>query len=314
MGYAYGLWSIGGVFAPLVCQSIIASGAPWQNFYYGSLVVSAINFALVLYAFRPTQSELFIERKEALSNASPPSTPGTPNSIAENKSFTFPPLETSSTTMLHAPPSKPENTFWRALCLSYTWAFALFGWLECGSETVAQGYTVSYLLAARNADPKTVGYVTSGFAGGLSVGRLLWGYFSPRLTFTQQKYTLNALIRGSRSTRHRFGREFDFAKFHRHRNHRPHVRSPVAGCSYCYQPASSRRGADDGDGYFLCCRQPWFICIPTHGRCDVECKRNSIHAIPYDPSDGGIPRVVGHVSVEIADQVFSKLVLFSCFN
>ncbi|KAF9270783.1 MFS general substrate transporter [Marasmius fiardii PR-910] len=190
MGYAYGLWSIGGVFAPLVCQSIIASGAPWQNFYYGSLVVSALNFALVLYAFRPTQRELFTERKEALSNRSPRSAPGTPHLAEDNKTLTYPPqLDASPPASSDVAPPKPENTFWRALCLSYTWAFSTFGWLYCGSETVAQGYTVSYLLAARNADPKTVGYVTSGFAGGLSVGRLLWG-----LTFTQQKHALSVFM------------------------------------------------------------------------------------------------------------------------
>ncbi|KAL0571974.1 hypothetical protein V5O48_009976 [Marasmius crinis-equi] len=190
------LTGIGGVFAPLVCQSIIASGAPWQNFYYGSLVVSALNLALVMYAFKPTQREQFTERKEALSNASPRSAPGTP-AAHDDKTMTFPPTpstEANSSTIFRPPPSKPENTFRKALSFPYTWAVSLFGLLYYGSDTIAQGYIVSYLLAARRANPKTVGYVTSGYAGGLSVGRLAWGYFSPKMTFTQQKHTLTAFI------------------------------------------------------------------------------------------------------------------------
>ncbi|ESK92166.1 mfs efflux transporter [Moniliophthora roreri MCA 2997] len=190
MGYAYGLWAFGGAFAPLVCQSIIAAGAPWPNFYYGSLVVSAINLGFVVYSFRPTQRERFAERKEALAAATPRSSPGTPTD--EDREIALSPLtpeekeNTSSSTTLVA--AQPQGSgLLRAFRLPLVWAFAVFGWLYCGSETTTQGFAVSYLLATRNANPKTVGYVTSGFNGGLAVGRVLWGYFSPKLNFMQRK-------------------------------------------------------------------------------------------------------------------------------
>lgn len=57
-----------GAFAgPLVCQSILAKGVPWENFYLGSLVLSAINTTLLTYAFRPTKAEYTEERQAALS-------------------------------------------------------------------------------------------------------------------------------------------------------------------------------------------------------------------------------------------------------
>ncbi|KAK7058591.1 hypothetical protein VNI00_002227 [Paramarasmius palmivorus] len=174
--------AFGGAFAPLVCQSIIAAGAPWPNFYYGSLVVSAINLGLVFYAFRPTQRERVAERKETLAATTPRSAPGTPTT--EDREIALVPMTpeketpSSSTTMVASQPQK--STLLLALHLPLQWAFAVFGWLYCGSETTTQGFAVSYLLAARNANPKTVGYVTSGFNGGSAVGRVLWGHFSPR--------------------------------------------------------------------------------------------------------------------------------------
>ncbi|KAL0066539.1 hypothetical protein AAF712_006341 [Marasmius tenuissimus] len=177
MGYAYGLWGkfdsdsethwsliiysgIGGVFAPLVCQTIIASGAPWQNFYYGSLVVAGINMLLVMYAFKPTQRELFTERKEALSNASP--SIGSWNASSRRDS--------------------DDGVFS----------------IRVVATSLRRRCSLKHLQNPKiSADPKTVGYVTSGYAGGLSVGRLLWGYFSPKMSFTQQKHALTAFCLNS---------------------------------------------------------------------------------------------------------------------
>lgn len=44
--------------APLVCQSIIATGIAWNHFYFGSLVLSGISAALAFVAFRPTTAEM----------------------------------------------------------------------------------------------------------------------------------------------------------------------------------------------------------------------------------------------------------------
>ena len=43
--------AVGSFVAPLVCQSIVATGIRWANFYFGSLVLSALNAGFVVYAF-----------------------------------------------------------------------------------------------------------------------------------------------------------------------------------------------------------------------------------------------------------------------
>jgi hypothetical protein len=48
---------LGGFASPLVCQTLIAQGVPWRNFYLGSLIVSTLNMCFLTYTFRPTRKE-----------------------------------------------------------------------------------------------------------------------------------------------------------------------------------------------------------------------------------------------------------------
>ncbi|KAJ8487811.1 hypothetical protein ONZ45_g14197 [Pleurotus djamor] len=182
IGYAYALWSFGGAISPLICQTIVAKGTPWPNFYWGSLVLSASNTCFLAYAFRPTLREFTADRDRAL------------YTDMNSPSKTAPSSECSVPTQSVASGSLPQNTLRLALKLPYQWAVSAYAWLYCGCETTTQGFIVSYLLAVRAAKPTTVGYVTSGFWGGITVGRLIWGRYGSRLNFTQRKYVVLVLL------------------------------------------------------------------------------------------------------------------------
>jgi hypothetical protein len=49
-----------------VCQAVIAAGVPWPHFYFGSLVLSALNIIFVLCVFSATQAEFDKDRRTAL--------------------------------------------------------------------------------------------------------------------------------------------------------------------------------------------------------------------------------------------------------
>ena len=55
--------------APLVCQSVIATGIAWNHFYFGSLVLSGISSTFAFFAFRPSAAE--IERDVSQRQQSP---------------------------------------------------------------------------------------------------------------------------------------------------------------------------------------------------------------------------------------------------
>ncbi|KAJ6604437.1 MFS general substrate transporter [Mycena vulgaris] len=194
LGYAFGLWGegLGAVASPLVFQATAAAGLPWAHFYFGSLVnppsyqqehhlypaqvLAAINFGFLGITFMPTAREFALDRKNALDEAKSHSRPdadhaSTPDPIAQ----LIPELRLVSS-------------------MPYQWAVSLFVLFYCGSETTTQGLIVQYLLAERNANPNTVGYVTSGFWAGASASRLAWSYFSPRVSFTGRKYIIQGCL------------------------------------------------------------------------------------------------------------------------
>jgi hypothetical protein len=50
----------------LVCQALIAKGVPWLQFYFGSLVLSAINTTFLVVTFKPAATEFLRDREYAV--------------------------------------------------------------------------------------------------------------------------------------------------------------------------------------------------------------------------------------------------------
>ncbi|KAF7310724.1 MFS domain-containing protein [Mycena chlorophos] len=150
LGYAFGLWGLGAVISPLIFQAL-AARIPWAHFYFGSLVLVALNMTFLFITFMPTTPELVADRNTALAQMVSPSEP------------TRTPI---------------KNSLRLAVRMPYLWAVAAFTVLYCGTETTTQGLVVQYLLAERDANPNTVGYVSSGFWLGVTINRVAWSYFS----------------------------------------------------------------------------------------------------------------------------------------
>ncbi|KAF8807212.1 MFS general substrate transporter [Phlegmacium glaucopus] len=192
LGYAYGLWSLGAVASPLVCQAIIAIGIPWSHFYLGSLVLSAFNVVFLVITFRPTPTEFLRDQENALIVTNRLAK----DSEASNVEASSPIRKSESEAMSMDDQDKSNtSTLRRTLSFPYQWAVSVFALLYCGCETTTQSFMVTYLLGTRHADRKTVGYVTSGFWGGITIGRLLWGHYTAKLTYTQRKLIIQGCIR-----------------------------------------------------------------------------------------------------------------------
>ncbi|KAF9451801.1 MFS general substrate transporter [Macrolepiota fuliginosa MF-IS2] len=191
LSYAYGLWSFGGVISPLICQSLVAAGIPWNQFYFGSLVLCAFYSGFLTLAFRPTATEWIREcqkdAKESKKRSSEEFGRMSPSSDKLERPIS--PVREEA-----KPQQAQQSALRRAISLGIQWAFSFFSLMYCGCETTTQGFMVSYLLGTRNANPKTVGYVTSGFWAGISIGRFAWGYYMPSLNFTQRKLLVQACL------------------------------------------------------------------------------------------------------------------------
>ncbi|EKM83426.1 hypothetical protein AGABI1DRAFT_123756 [Agaricus bisporus var. burnettii JB137-S8] len=194
IAYSYGVWGIGSLLSPLICQSLISAGIPWNQFYFGSLVLAAFNFGFLTVTFRPTINEWVKERRTGPKRAivRRDSDNSTATILGQNTTNAVSP-STENTLV-----SNPHRSALRwALSLKMQWLFSLFiflyyGWQVLFYETTTQAFIVSYLLKTRNANPNTVGYVSSGFWAGISIGRIAWGYYI--FSFTQRKWLIHASI------------------------------------------------------------------------------------------------------------------------
>ncbi|KAF5356364.1 hypothetical protein D9756_004239 [Leucocoprinus leucothites] len=203
LGYSYGLWSFGGVISPLICQTLVAAGVPWKHFYYGSLVLSAFNTGLLSLTFRPTTTEWIRECNRAKRRNTVLTRRNTETTISSSDGkLDIGPSTSRASQEVHEPSATlapqatkaPQSALRLTLSMPMTWAFSIFVLMYYGCETSTQGFIVSYLLDTRHADPKTVGYVASGFWAGISIGRFGWGYFMPRMSFTQNKWLVQTSL------------------------------------------------------------------------------------------------------------------------
>ncbi|PPQ90444.1 hypothetical protein CVT25_014962 [Psilocybe cyanescens] len=162
LGYAFGLWSLGGVASPLLCQSLIAINVPWFKFYLGSLVLSAINVAMLVSTFKPTEREFMRDRQNAIILAS------------KYESETSWSKDISSLKDIECMPTSHSQSE------------------KIATNTKGMPSSMQRIMGTdrRNANPKTVGYVSSGFWGGITIGRFVWGHLTPKLDHAQRKYVI----------------------------------------------------------------------------------------------------------------------------
>ncbi|OBZ79621.1 hypothetical protein A0H81_00540 [Grifola frondosa] len=137
-----------------------------------------INATLIIYAFRPTPTEVQFEAALDLELSKSSSRSSAVPSDSQKLPTDVDPATMHNVTV-SMELSAPSGSLLAAIKKPYMWAFSLFAWLYTGSESSTQGFIVLYLLGTRSANPNTVGYVTSGFWGGMAVSRMIWGYMGP---------------------------------------------------------------------------------------------------------------------------------------
>lgn len=139
LSVAQSFYGVGATLAPIIATSFIGAGISWNFFYLVLLGVSLFTAILFEFSFRNTEQDL--ARFE-------PDDEDVANNVVD-------------TALLKL-----------ALKNKITWINALFIFFYQGSEVSIGGWIVTYLLDYRHGS-HVVGYVASGFWGGVALGRLL---------------------------------------------------------------------------------------------------------------------------------------------
>ncbi|KAL1852455.1 hypothetical protein VTK73DRAFT_9216 [Phialemonium thermophilum] len=141
LGVLHCVYGVGALVSPLAATAL-ATKTPYWHYYYLVLLGAAVaNLALLTWSFRQT-----------LFSADAGTSRGSPGRRLQD-----------------------------ALSQKTVWVLSLFFFLYVGAEVTAGGWVVEFLISVRKGSPSRVGYVASGFWGGLALGRLVLADITHRL-------------------------------------------------------------------------------------------------------------------------------------
>lgn len=141
LGAMHGSYGIGGVVGPLIATAMTTAGnILWSRFYLITLGLAVFNLFFATWAFRSFEMD-----------AGP---------------------ETSVVQDSHTGASR-VSAMLGAFKSKVVIIGALFIFAYQGAEVSISGWVISFLLSARDGDPAQVGYVSSGFWLGITLGRFL---------------------------------------------------------------------------------------------------------------------------------------------
>ncbi|MCJ1275800.1 hypothetical protein MMC21_003603 [Puttea exsequens] len=142
LGCFHGSYGIGGTIGPLIATALVTHNHIWSIFYFISLTLALLNLALALLTFRTYEAD-----NPSPAHLIPTGSHPDPRSLSRRR-LLLESLRNLSTIL-----------------------GALFIFAYQGAEVSISGWVISFLISYRHSSPARVGYVTSGFWAGITIGR-----------------------------------------------------------------------------------------------------------------------------------------------
>ncbi|KAF1814143.1 MFS general substrate transporter [Eremomyces bilateralis CBS 781.70] len=165
LGLAHGSYGVGGIVAPIIATTMVSNGMVWSRFYIITIAVRVIALIATGLAFRGYEADSPSQPQAAL------------QTMASQQGGT----------------TTPKSTILEAIKQRTTIMGALFLFAYQGAEVAISGWVISFLLDYRDGTPSSVGYVTAGFWGGITVGRFFVTPLLKRLGESKSVYLLGIL-------------------------------------------------------------------------------------------------------------------------
>ncbi|KAK5740400.1 hypothetical protein LTR17_004663 [Elasticomyces elasticus] len=147
LGAAHGSYGIGGILGPIIATSLVSAKVLWSRFFLILIGIRILCFFAAGWSFWNYEKEgvsMFANSLQQLASRQAASEMGEPGKF---------------------------QLLRMALKNKTTIIGALFIFAYQGAEVSESGWFISYLIDYRNGNPAKVGYVTSGFWAGITVGR-----------------------------------------------------------------------------------------------------------------------------------------------
>ncbi|KAJ4991363.1 MFS transporter [Stagonosporopsis vannaccii] len=149
LGFLHGFYGVGAVLAPLIATTMITKGhLPWYTFYYVMISMAFIELCTSATAFWKADGAAFRA-------ANPRTGDGKDNRMKE--------------AIMRLPYAR------------VTWCCAIFFLGYVGIEVALGGWIVKFMLEVRKGEDFASGMTATGFWMGITVGRLVLGFVTPRI-------------------------------------------------------------------------------------------------------------------------------------
>ncbi|QIW99030.1 hypothetical protein AMS68_004548 [Peltaster fructicola] len=149
LGFLHGFYGLGATISPLLATTMITqAGLPWYTWYYVMIGCSAVELGTSVHAFWKATGAKFREQHPRTTN----------NSGSRLKEA-----------ILQRPAAR------------VTWLCALFFLGYVGVEVALGGWIVTFMIRVRNGEPFAAGITATGFWLGITIGRFVLGFITPRI-------------------------------------------------------------------------------------------------------------------------------------
>lgn len=150
LGVMHAFYGLGGVLAPLVATAMITRlGAGWYEFYYVMIAAAAVELVALGVTFWPRTGRVFREAH-----------PKSPESGDR---------------------SRMHEALLRMPAARVSWLCAMFLLCYVGVEVALGGWIVTFMIDVRHGAAFASGMTATGFWLGLTFGRVILGFVTPRL-------------------------------------------------------------------------------------------------------------------------------------
>lgn len=161
-----------GALAPIIATAIISAGHIFTRFYIFMICLRAVSGCFTCWAFWGLEHDA-----ENLQRSDTAAAAYTTTARVDDESRLN--MEKNRNESIHDHSSK-QQILKRSLQQRTTIIGALFIFAYQGAEVTNAGWISSFLIDIRHGNPKSMGYVPSGFWAGIAVGRLLLSYIAFR--------------------------------------------------------------------------------------------------------------------------------------
>jgi fucose permease len=162
VGFYQGAYGIGGITGPLIATALVSHGFKWSRFYIIELCLAFFNLMFSAWAFWNYERES--ETSDAVLPAPAQDTEHTSSRKGRNESA-----------------NRQWQSFKTLISNKPTVLGAFFIFCYQGAEVAISGWIISFLIQFRHGDPSKVGFVTSGFWAGITLGRFTLSFLAHRI-------------------------------------------------------------------------------------------------------------------------------------